>query len=130
MRKNTFIPVFTFAFTALAGWYTVNSDRERISSALTEAGIDFQKYDSLSGPTIYEYLLLTAAIVAILYGIYKVILFLRTGKEIDESAVLEEKIQIHDRNFSKKTNTWIYLILLALFVSFMAYLVIEMNVLG
>ena len=129
MKKNTFIPVFTFAFITIISWYSVYSNRMKIDNIMTEAGVDTQDFNMLSTASIYEQLLLITAIIATLYSLYKVVIFLKTGKEIDEDALINEKIKSHDRNFSKKTNTWIYIILSTLFVIYMAYLVIEMNVL-
>lgn len=78
-------------------------------------------------PAIQEQIVLLVALIILIYGLYKVVLFLTTGKVIDEEEKIDtfvkEKIMVHDRKFSRSTNILIWLAILAAFGLFLTHLI-------
>lgn len=126
MNKNTFTPVFAFGFSILATWYSIYSFRNNILDQLSTVA-DVPDDNWLSNPSIQEQIMLLVALAILIYGLYKVVLFLTTGKVIDEEekidTFVEEKIMVHDRKFSRSTNILIWFGILAAFGLFLTHLI-------
>jgi hypothetical protein len=126
VNKNTFTPVFAFGFSILATWYSIYSFRNNILDQLSTVA-DVPDDNWLSNPSIQEQIMLLVALAVLIYGLYKIILFLTTGKVIDEEekidTFVEEKIMVHDRKFSRSTNILIWFAILAAFGLFLTHLI-------
>jgi len=117
----------------MATWYSIYSLRTRIHETLDTGTLDPKIVDPFLTPTIQEQALLFFGITIILYGLYKVVLFFATGKEIDEEAKIndfvEDRILIYDRKFSKETSILILFAIIAAFGLFLVHVVLlEKNI--
>lgn len=117
--KKTMVPVFALAFGIGGYWWYLRSFRQDLNLMFNESGLE--SIDLLTQPTTEESALLIAATALFLYGLYKIILYLKADKEIDESAAIDTFIKTHDRKFGLKTNIIIWLLLLVAFAVVVLY---------
>ena len=113
MGRKTTMTVFLLALSVGGYWYYLRNFRQDISLMLSESG--FGTIDTLAKPSTEETLLLVISTLLLIYGLYKLVLFLKAGKEIDEEATIDNFMKTHDREFSRKTNIIIWSIILCAF---------------
>lgn len=79
----------------------------------------------MSTPSNVEIGLLVVSILFVLYGLFELVLWISTGKTIDEEMLIDSSVSSIDVTFEEKTKKILWALIIGGFVIFIGYLFIK-----